>query len=650
MKIKILITSLSLITILSCNKKFDEPPAYVPPNLTVDLTIADLKAMHTIGNIEQITVDKIISGIVIADDRSGEFYKTIVIQDSTGGINIKLDGYDLYTKYPVGRQVFIKVKNLYLGDYNKLMEIGGGIDNSGTKPQVAAIASSLFDGYIVKGTLNNVITPKVVKVADLNDRYQNTLIQLDNFEFSVPDTSKTFADTSLNSSAVNYTIKSCDGENIILRNSSYADFAGYNVPNGNGSIIAVYTIYGSTKQLNIRDTSDVKFQNSRCGGGGNGSVISIADVRNFYKGSDITLGNYLVTGIVISDAASKNVSSGSIVLQDNNRGISLYFDGSANVSNFHTGDSIVVDVTGGTLTTFNGSLEIKLSSSSLPSIAAGTGKMITPQQLTIQQLNTNLPEIEYTLVTIKDATASGGNTYAGNKTLNDATGNITLYTSSSATFASDALPTDARTWTGYCNMFNSTKEFSIRNTSDVKEDTSSNTGGGGENDLIISEYVEGSSYNKYLEIYNAGTSSADLSKYVVKMYANGSSNPSNTAQLDVVTGLSSLPAGSTIVLKHSSAALTLPEGVTAYASGVCGFNGDDAITLEKDGVVIDVFGEAGVDPGSSWTIAGSSSASADKTVRRKQNITQGNTDWALSSSQEWDVVTTTDDVSDLGMR
>jgi hypothetical protein len=248
-KMKTLVTLLLLICIIACNKKFDEPPAYVPPDIAPDLTIRDLKAMHTIGNIEQITVDKTIAGVVIADDESGQFYKTIVIQDSTGGISVKLDGYDLYTKYPVGRQVFIKLKGLYIGDYNRLIEIGGGVDNSGSKPQVAGIASSLFDSYIVKGTLNNVIEPKVVKVADLNDSYQNTLIELDNFEFAAADTLKTFADTSLNSSAVNFTIKSCDGENIILRNSSYADFAGYNLPNGNGNITAVYTVFGSTKQL-----------------------------------------------------------------------------------------------------------------------------------------------------------------------------------------------------------------------------------------------------------------------------------------------------------------------------------------------------------------------------------------------------------------
>jgi len=634
------------IAIVSCNKKFDEPPVYEPPVITPDLTIADLKAMHTSGQFEQITVDKTIGGVVIADDRSGQFYKTIVIQDETGGISVSLDAYDLYTSFPVGRMVYIKVKDLYLGDYNKLIELGGGVDNSGSTPRLASIPSVLINQYLTKGSLDNVITPKVVTVDELNDSYQNTLIQLDDYEFAVSDTSKTFAKPDLSSSAVNFTLEGCSDKAIILRNSSYADFAGYSVPNGNGSIIAIYTVFGTTKQLNIRDTSDVKFYNARCGGGGTGAVVSIATIKGFYTGSDVVLGSYKIGGVVISDATAKNISSGNIVLQDGDRGIKLYFGSSAATSNFTMGDSLVVDVTGGTLQEYNGAMEISLSSSALPSAAIATGKMITPKELTVADIASQLPDIEYTLVTVKDATVPGG-TFSGNKTLTDATGSMTLYTSSSATFASDALPTTAKTYTGYCTLFGSTKELMLRNTNDITDGSVVTP----TNDiLIISEYVEGSSNNKYLEISNAGTDAADLSKYSVKMYTNGGISASSTAVLDAVTGLSTLPAGATIVLQNSSAALTLPTGVTAYNSGVCGFNGDDAITLEKDGVVVDVFGTVGTDPGDSWTVSGDNAATKDKTVRRKTTVTQGNTDWSASSASEWDVISTTDDVSGLGTR
>ncbi|NNV55607.1 DUF5689 domain-containing protein [Limnovirga soli] len=657
----VFIITLSII-VVSCNKKFDEPPSYVGPNITPDLAISDLKAMHTNGGLELITEDKTIGGVVVADDLSGNFYKTIVIQDETGGIQIKLDGFDLYTQYPVGRMVYIKVKGLYLGDYNKLLQLGGGIDNTVSPARLGYLASTLFDQYIIKGSLNNVITPKVVKVADLNDSYQNTLIQLDNFEFATGDTSKQFADVTLTASAINYTIKSCGGESIILRNSSYADFAGYDLPNGNGSILAIYTVFGSTKQLNIRDSSDVKFYNTRCGGGGGGgggtgSIISISDLRALYTGTEVSLGSYQVKGIVISDAGSKNISAGNIILQDGAKGIALYFGSSAATSNFLIGDSLVVDITGGTLKQFSGSLEVVLPSSSLPNTKAGTGKTVTPQTLTVSQFNSAMPDIEYTLVKFVDATASGNATYSGNNTLTDASGSTTMYTktgSSGATFGGDALPTTAKTWVGYGSMFNSTKQFSIRNTADVTDGGSNGGGGGGGGgtgtaDLIFSEYIEGSSNNKYIEIYNAGSAAADLSRYIVKLYANGTTTATNSAKLDTLVGSSTLAPGAILVLKQPSAVLALPGGVTAFSSSVCNFNGDDALTIEKDGTVIDVFGTVGTDPGTSWTVAGSTSGAADKTVRRKSTVTAGNTDWASSSANEWDLAST-DDVSNLGSR
>ena len=69
---------------------------------------------------------------------------------------------------------------------------------------------------------------------------------------------------------------------------------------------------------------------------------------------------------------------------------------------------------------------------------------------------------------IKNATATGGTTFSGNKTLSDATGNITLYTSSSAAFSGSNLPPGQKSWTGYATFFNSTKEFMMRNLNDIE--------------------------------------------------------------------------------------------------------------------------------------------------------------------------------------
>ena len=470
------------------------------------------------------------------------------------------------------------MKGLYLGDFNRMIQLGAGVDYSASA-RLLPIPAPLLNQYLIKGTLDNVVEPKPVTVADLNESLQNTLIQLNGFEFTAADTAKTFADASLGVSAVNYTLKNCSGESIILRNSSYADFAGYNLPNGNGSIVAVYSVFGSTKQLNIRDTSDVQFYDQRCKGTitGNGAIISIDSIRNLYPGFNVKLEGFQMTGTVISDVSGKNLPAGKIVLQEGNKGIAVSFSTSAS---YNTRDSVLLDLTGDSLINNNGSLEIKVPAGSVKPAPVATSRIVYPVEITISKLTADFRNYEYVLVKIRNATASGSNTYAGNNTLTDTTGSITLFTSSSASFAAASLPPDERDWTGFCNTYGTTKEFQIRNLGDVEGGTGS--GGSGTGDLFISEYVEGSSYNKYLELYNGSSSPIDdLTKYTVKLYLNGSSSVGSLAKLDALTGLSTLDAGGVIVLKYTSAALELPAGVIAYPASVCNFNGDDAIALEK---------------------------------------------------------------------
>ncbi len=465
------VTGLCIFIILSCNKKFDEPPAYVPPNLTSTLTIAQLKAMHTMGNAETITTDDIIEGIVVANDSSGNFYKQIIIEDSTAGIAIDIDDYNLYTSYPVGRNVFVKLNGLILYDDSKLIEIGASKDvNNNINP----IAAPLKDKYVIKGATNAPLVPKVLDVSDLNDSYQNMLIQLTNMEFAEADTSKTYADTSASKNTVNFTLKNCSGKSITLRTSGYAGFAGVNIPNGNGSITCIYSIYNASKQILIRDTGDVQFNNTRCNGGP-AVQTSIANIRSMYTGHDIKLGAYKIGGVVISDAANKNIAGGNVVLQDGNAGIAVYLGGTIT---YNIGDSIVLDVTGDSLQNYNGSLEIKTATGTIKPTPVATGSVVIPQQLSIAQLNSNLSNIEYTLVKILNATAGGGTTYSGNRTLTDASGSTTLFTSSSATFVNNNLPTDANDWIGFGKLYGSTPEFTIRNTTDVTASAGNNNNDG----------------------------------------------------------------------------------------------------------------------------------------------------------------------------
>lgn len=157
-------------------------------------------------------------------------------------------------------------------------------------------------------------------------------------------------------------------------------------------------------------------------------------------------------------------------------------------------------------------------------------------------------------------------------------------------------------------------------------------------ELFFSEYVEGSSTNKALEIYNPTFQVIDLSNYSVRRYSNGNATPNSSLTLS-----GSLVPGEVYVIGNSSA--TVASWITNAAdisSAVTNFNGDDAIELFSilNNTVIDVIGEVGVDPGSSWPVGAGSTK--DFTLVRKPSVDGGTTIWAGLGNTQWSVLPTND--------
>jgi uncharacterized protein len=147
---------------------------------------------------------------------------------------------------------------------------------------------------------------------------------------------------------------------------------------------------------------------------------------------------------------------------------------------------------------------------------------------------------------------------------------------------------------------------------------------------FISEYVEGSSNNKALEIYNPADVALDLTGYSIKVFSNGAITAGKTVPLS-----GTLAAKSTLVLTDtgSAAALAAKSNMTF---GTSNFNGDDAIALYKGADLIDVFGQIGVDPGTSW--GSNNNFTHDRTLVRKSSVVQGDVNGsdAFDPSVEWD--------------
>lgn len=159
-------------------------------------------------------------------------------------------------------------------------------------------------------------------------------------------------------------------------------------------------------------------------------------------------------------------------------------------------------------------------------------------------------------------------------------------------------------------------------------------------ELMISEYVEGSSYNKAVELYNSGTGSIDLSSYELNFYFNGNTAPGKTIPLS-----GSLFAGETYVIAHSSAEPELAN-LAQLLNGGSWFNGDDAITLEQSGTVIDSVGQVGTDPGSYWGT--NTLKTQDMSLRRNGVSFDTNVLDTFDPATSW-TGSVMDDFSDLGV-
>ncbi|MDD4560125.1 MAG: chitobiase/beta-hexosaminidase C-terminal domain-containing protein [Candidatus Cloacimonetes bacterium] len=167
--------------------------------------------------------------------------------------------------------------------------------------------------------------------------------------------------------------------------------------------------------------------------------------------------------------------------------------------------------------------------------------------------------------------------------------------------------------------------------------------------LFFSEYLEGSSNNKALEIYNASGAPVVLSNYRVDLYANGATTPGNTLTLS-----GTLADASMFIIANASSIPTILD-VADVTATVTYFNGDDAVALVyiPDESIIDVIGEIGNDPGTAWNVAGVTNATLNHTLIRKPTVATGNSNWAAqqgtnAEDSEW-IVMAQDYIADLGL-
>lgn len=246
---------LSIMLTGACVKQdFAEPESLIPsfsvPPGAVLLTIQELKARHTtIGSLDSIADEVYIKGIVTGNDQYGNIYKTLFIQDSTGGIVLSLNKTSLYNEYKLGQLIYVKCRNLVLGDYGGTPQLGGSYMGGAGQLSEIAVANHLFKS----GMPGLVPAPLHVRGAsELLPDNISRLVILDSCSFLEPGT--TFVSDNL---TTDRDLKLKDGTLVTVRTSNYAAFKNSIVPAGKGGVIGLLGWYNGKYQLVVRNINDV---------------------------------------------------------------------------------------------------------------------------------------------------------------------------------------------------------------------------------------------------------------------------------------------------------------------------------------------------------------------------------------------------------
>lgn len=240
------------------------------------ISIADLKTQFaTIINSDNgyklIEKDMMIKAVVTGNDVSGNIYNQVSVQDASGAIIIAINGSGLSGYLPVGQEILVNLKGLYIGSYKKLPQIGG-------------VNTKLSDGSLGMGKIERAIWNEHFKILNPGEADASTvvpeefdltkltdaaymdanvgkLMTLKKVKFASANGTNVWAPDDTNTSLELIdaeTGKKISSSNLVVRNSGYSKFANEVIPQGVFDITGIFTRYNNTWQIVLRSTDDLK--------------------------------------------------------------------------------------------------------------------------------------------------------------------------------------------------------------------------------------------------------------------------------------------------------------------------------------------------------------------------------------------------------
>ena len=212
-----------------------------------------------------------ISGVVVSSDESGNFYKEIYIQDhptnSTEGIKVMIDRRELHNKYNIGREVYLNISGLFVGEANRgdgVIAIGGGEDND----ELVAMSEQQSIERILRTKNTFEIGEKTIALTELTETHIGLFVTLKSVHFLSEKhgqplvAAKDWYDTQREITRCVESTRT----SFLLETSRFADFSEMQIPNGAVRVrgIITKTYNGSDLVLALNAYEDITPDDPSC--------------------------------------------------------------------------------------------------------------------------------------------------------------------------------------------------------------------------------------------------------------------------------------------------------------------------------------------------------------------------------------------------
>ena len=299
------------------------------------ISIADLKTQFATvianSSYKLIEKDMMLKAVVTGNDVSGNIYNQVSVQDASGAIIIAINGSGLSGYLPVGQEILVNLKGLYIGSYKKLPQIGG-------------VNTKISDGTLSMGKIERAVWNQHFKILNPGEADASTvepeefdktkltdnaymeanvckLMTLKKVKFASANGTNVWAPKDTNTSLELIdaeTGKRISSSNLVVRNSGYSKFANEVVPQGVFDITGIFTRFGDTWQIVLRNTDDLKASET---GGTLEKPYTVAQALEKINAGTAGDAKVYATGIIVKvkDVDTGTYGNGTFVISDDGK-------------------------------------------------------------------------------------------------------------------------------------------------------------------------------------------------------------------------------------------------------------------------------------------------------------------------------------------